>query len=175
MKSRLIIVLLGILMIMGCSYDQIDDPLIEEALSDMKISDDTMVVTPIRFIENGKFKVVPSKDCSSLEMYYLSGNFRTSIWGQVKTRTYLCTDNIKENTLNGVMWLESGSKIFYESELTEEDSKGPYYVYIINGGTGLYENATGKFNVYFGRVHENKIMGSYRHAAEGFISNMKQP
>lgn len=173
MNSRFIILLLSMLMIVGCSYDQIDDPLIEEAISEKTISDEAMMIKPIQFYESGKFKVDPSKECPSLEMYYLSGSFWNSELGHVKTQTLLCTDKKKQNTLNGVMCLDSGFKIFYESEITEEDSSGLFYVYKINGGTGLYENATGKLNVHFQMDYENNIKGSYRHAAVGYISNLK--
>ncbi len=175
MKARLFITFLSLTLIMGCSYDSIDDPLIEGVPSEVKSSDEAKMVTPIQFEEYGTFKVEPSKECPNLKMHYLNGNFSSSILGEVKTQTLLCTDKDKQNSLNGVMWLKRGYKIFYESELTEEDSKGLYYIYKITGGTGIYENITGKFKVHFEMAYENNIKGSYRHFAEGMFLNMKQP
>ncbi|MBT8253678.1 MAG: hypothetical protein HKN00_10155 [Flavobacteriaceae bacterium] len=164
MKARLIVTLLAVWLIMGCSLDSIDDPISKRADLERTL---TMM---IQYEEYGKFKIIESKECPDLNKHLLYGEFKHKDLGRVATWATLCTDYQLDNYLDGKFTLENGEEIYYSSTVTEEDALGRFYVCNIKGGTGRYFNATGKLVIYTEMYPDFKVHMGYRHLGEGVIA-----
>ncbi|NNK88414.1 MAG: hypothetical protein HKO90_09035 [Flavobacteriaceae bacterium] len=166
MRAQLIISLISLLLIMGCSYEPIDEPLIDAVPSEQK--EKAMKPILVHAKENGSFWTVDSQECSVKGLHILQGQFNSKPLGYVKTRYSICMD--KGYALSGTFKTGSEDKIYFQSFRVEEDDIGEYFMLEVFGGEGKFTNAIGKIKLYLNIDLLSKLEGNYYHKLEGSIS-----
>ena len=157
-------------MLVGCSYDPIEDALIEAVPSEQK--EKSFQINTIHAKEKGKIWIMVSDECPNYELMILQGYFSDEYLGPVRTWNSICGD--KDYVMNSIYEMENGDRLYYRSIGTAVDNIGLHFRMELVKGDGLYANTTSKLKIYFDEGIFIKREGEYYNKIEGKISTEKQ-
>lgn len=171
MKTRTILMLaLSAMLIMSCSREAIEAPITDTADLEMNFSNDgTKAPTTIKiFMEGfGTMKMVKPTECLGLNQVEMEGMSQELQLGRFKTITRNCTDFGKQNYIKGMhISMESGDKLYFESEVSGIDDEGKWYNYVYVGGTGKYKDVKGEIKYH---SSSNGAILDYKNHGEGYL------
>ena len=165
MKAQLIITCISLLLIVGCSYDPVEEPLVEAVPSELKEKAPKTITVHAK--EVGELWTEVSPECPTRGLHMLQGQFESKSLGHVKTRYSICLD--KGYNLSGSFKTSKKDRIYYQAFRISKDDIGVYFRVQVIGGEGKYFEATGKIKLYLELDLLDKGEGVYFSKWEGSI------
>lgn len=166
--QQLFMLTLSAMVIMGCSKDALDEPVIE--LTDLEMNRSGINETRVEsqnFIITGQgtYVMVKPEFCEDLNQLMMEGTSRHGLLGEFNTFMRKCTDFREQNIIRGRHVMKNGDELLFYSNISGTDRHGNWSLYIYEGGTGKFMNATGEVRMYHIENH-----GSYKNYGEGRLS-----
>lgn len=175
MKTRIFIMLaLSAMIVMSCSKESLtEDNLIET--SDLKMNQqsvDAKKPKPHAFKVKGfgTLEIIKESECSGLNQVEMVGQTVESSLGSFKTFARKCTNFNNKNYIKGMHVAGNGDELHFYSEESGENNNSNYNVYIYYGGTGLFEGASGKVQIFSVETYQTALNGTYESSGKGTLT-----
>ncbi len=174
-KPILLMMAIGALTFFGCSTDSSENFNNEEQ-SQAQTSEEQQADTPIiqvtdfKIDGSGSFLSSDTKACNSKAELVNRGENTSGVFGNLFSQFSVCTDFEGYNYYSGYYSTDGGDEFWFTSEQSGVDQFGKWYLYIIEGGTGIFENATGEIIVYRLERFDSENEGTFTDSGKGIIT-----
>jgi len=166
MKTKVIIWSLGLMMILGCSTDSLNDTY---DISSDRYTETEKSVQSMEFqiSTRGDFRLVRSYACFGLTQFEMQGSAELSNFGNLSNSITYCTDLREEHNLNGSFMNKNGEELFFVSKETGKDEKGQFHKMVLYGYTGVFKDFYATAKVYMTQEYTGHNIGYYRMTGTG--------
>ena len=140
MKFKLTLVLASLLLLtfMGCTEDMISDE-----------NRSALVERPWKSKASGTFNMVMPSGCDGeLLQIDIAGSGKATHLGNFDVNLTNCTNLSTVFMISGYLTAANGDEIYTYNVGQGMDDDGPYLLFMIDGGTGRFEDASGEIRLY---------------------------
>ena len=172
MRSNLILLVFGILIIGSCSKEPLNDPIIESVEMEIdaikaKLPKDEF---KIELIGQGIFEESEEMTCRVPGEYALKVMIHEDILGELSTIMKYCTDFDEIFKIKGIFKDKFGNSMeFYSTEHRDADM-GHWYLIEIGSGTGAFEDLVGTARIHVDMGSEKPKEGKFSLMGNGSMS-----
>lgn len=158
------------LIFFSCSTDSSED-----LNNESQINDDSQTSTNIQVIDFkttgiGIFEMSDTKSCNVKGEYINRGESTTGALGTLAAQFNMCTDFESFKYFTGSYTTMDGDQFWFTSTQSGVDEDGRWHLYIIEGGTGKFENATGEITIYRTERFNSQEEGEFTDYGKGVIN-----
>ena len=174
-KPILLVMAICTLIFFGCSTDSSENFNNEEQ-SQTQLSGEqqadipTIQITDFKIVGSGLFVPSSTKACNTKAELLNKGESTTGVFGNLFSQFSVCTDFEGYNYFSGSYTTDEGDQFWFTSDQSGEDQLGKWYLYIIDGGTGIFENASGEITVYRLERFDSENEGTFTDSGKGIIN-----
>ena len=174
-KPMLLMMAICAITLFGCSTDTSEnfnnEDQTQEQVDDQQQADTPAVnLTDFKIVGSGSFVPSDTKACNSKAELVNRGENSSGEFGDLFSQFSVCTDFEGYNYYTGYYETDEGDQFWFTSDQSGEDDFGQFNLYVINGGTGIFENATGEITVYRLERFDSENEGTFTETGKGIIS-----
>lgn len=169
-KPIFLIFAICVLTIIGCS------PTSSESLdSDINSEEIQPAInatgTEFKIESTGVFETSDTRTCeNAVQVFFNRGESSSAVLGLLKAEFNICTDSGENEFFNGFYIDDYGDEFWVSSVDSGIDERGKWNLLIIDGGTGIFENATGEITIHRLERFTTPDTGTFTDTGEGIIN-----
>ena len=152
----------------GCSTDSTQIMENESQMSD-DFQVPTIQVTDFKLVGEGVYQTSDTKSCNTKGEFVNRGETFTGEFGELSAEFSICTDFEGYNYFTGSFTTANGDEFWFTSDQSGIDEIGNWNLYVIEGGTGLFENASGEIMMYRTERPSSDTEGTFTDCGKGLI------